>query len=724
MGEPFLAKRRPQRIKTPTVLQMEAAECGAAALAIILGYHGKFVPLEELRLACGVSRNGSKASNIIKAARRYGLKGSGFSKDIPELLSMQVPFIVYWNFNHFVVVEGFRKGRVYLNDPAVGPRTVTEKEFSTGFTGVVLVFEPTPDFAPEGTPHRLLGALRRRLADSGATLIYVLLASLMLVLPGLAVPAFTKVFVDYYLVGGRESWIVPLLLGMALAAALRMVLTWLQQHHLLRLETKLALTSSYRFFHHVLRLPVEFFTQRYGGEIGWRVGINDRIAQLLSGQLTTCLLNALLALLYLTVIVYLDVLLAMAVVPLLALNALALAAVARRRKDANQRLLQERGKLMGTLMSTLQNIETVKAIGTESGCFARLSGNLAKVLLTAQSMGVYTVGIAVLPPFFATLSFVGVLWMGTLRVTAGQMTVGTLVAIQSLVASLMDPIRRLTDLGAAFQEVEGEMIRLDDVLRYPADPMLGEADGVLQANEPFELTGRIDLRGLSFGYSRLDAPLIENFSLSVTPGARVAIVGPTASGKTTLARLIAGLYRPWSGEVLFDGLPRERIPRVLLTSSVALVDQDICIIEGTFRDVLTLWDSTIPEEQMVRGAKDACIHEDITSRPGSYDSHVFEAGANLSGGQRQRLEIARALVIDPRVLILDEATSAIDALTEKQIDENLRRRGCTCVIVAHRLSTIRDCDEIIVLDKGAVVERGTHGELWKAAGLYRKLMEM
>jgi NHLM bacteriocin system ABC transporter peptidase/ATP-binding protein len=702
---------------------MEAVECGAAALAIVLGYHGRYVSLEELRLACGVSRDGTNAGNMVKAARTYGLKAKGFSKEPRDLPFLPLPLVVFWNFNHFVVVEGFGRGQVYLNDPAVGPRAVSDAEFREAFTGVVLVFEPGPDFRRGGRRPGLVGPLRERLRGSASGLLYAVLASLALALPGLVIPVFSRAFVDYYLVAHLSGWLAPLLLGLALTAALRALLTWMQQRSLLRLETKLALTSSYRFFRHVLRLPVEFFTQRYGGEIGSRVEMNDRVAQLLSGELAANLLNVLMAVCYVVMMATFDVTLTLVGVAVAALNVLALRYVSRRRRDVNMRLLQERAKLTGTSMAGLQTVETLKATGSESDFFSRWSGHLAKVMVADQKMGLYTVGLGVVPTWLSALDTLAILGFGSLRVMNGDLTVGMLVAFQSLMMSFLDPITQLVSLGGSLQEVEGELGRLDDVLRHPADPNLqGEEQRDLDGRTTLKLAGQLELRAVTYGYSRLEHPLIEVFSLTVKPGARVALVGPSASGKSTMAKLISGLYRPWSGEVLLDDRPRSAIPRQVTTNSLAMVDQDFFICAGTVRDVLTLWDPTVNEEDLVQAAKDACIHDDIVARPGGYDSWVEEGGVNFSGGQRQRLEIARALVGNPTLVVLDEATSALDPVTEKLIDESLRRRGCTCVLVAHRLSTIRDCDEIIVLDRGRIVQRGTHEALHQVDGLYRRLI--
>ncbi|HMQ32565.1 MAG TPA: NHLP family bacteriocin export ABC transporter peptidase/permease/ATPase subunit [Chloroflexaceae bacterium] len=717
-----MERGKARRVHTPTVVQMEAVECGAAALAIVLAYHGRVVPLEELRVACGVSRDGSNAANIVKAARSYGLLAKGYAKPAEALLALQLPLIAFWNFNHFVVLEGFGPGRVFLNDPAGGPRVASAEEFDEAYTGVVLVFEPGPGFVRGGHRPSLAGALRARLAGVGRHIALAVLATLALAAPGLAVPILLQRFVDGVLVAGTAGLVTPLLIGLALAAALRAVLTWLQQRLLLRLELRLALRDAGAFFRHVLGLPYAFFTQRYAGEVGARLAINDRVAALLSGELATAALNVVLVAVYALLMLWYDPWLTLVALGAALLNVVALTLIARGRRDASRRLVTDRGKLLGATYGGLEMIETLKAGGAEGDFFARWAGLHTKVLNAEQRLAVFTQVLAVAPPLVAALSTAAILTLGGLRVIDGALTIGMLVAFQSLAASMLAPVGRLVSLGGSLQELEAELARLDDVARYPAEPP-GPALSPEELPAGARLEGRIELREVTFGFSPLAPPLIEGLSLHVPPGARVALVGGSGSGKSTVARLIAGLYRPWTGEILLDGRPRDSVPRPVLARSVAMVDQEIALVSGSVRENLTLWDERIGDEALDAATGDAAIRAELMARPGGYDAELEEGGRDLSGGQRQRLELARALALEPSILVLDEATSALDPPTEEQIDAALRRRGCTCLIVAHRLSTVRDADEILVLDAGRVVQRGRHDELIRAGGLYARLIQ-
>ncbi|XZF65317.1 MAG: NHLP family bacteriocin export ABC transporter peptidase/permease/ATPase subunit [Gloeotrichia echinulata DVL01] len=710
------------RVKTPTVLQMEAVECGAAALGIILGYYGRIVPLTELRRECGVSRDGSKASNMVKAARSYGLEAKGFQKELKQLQALRPPYIIFWHFNHFVVVEGFGKKRVYLNDPGTGPRTVSHQEFDEGYTGVVLVMEPSKEFVKSGRKTSIAVSLWERLSGAAGALIYCLIAGFLLTLVGLAVPVLTQVFVDDILVQQRQDWLRPLLVVMAITTILQGSLTLLRLKYLRRLKIKLAIGMSSRFFWHILRLPASFYAQRFAGEISDRTHLNDEVANVLSGKLATTLIDAIMVIFYALVMVQYDWVLTLIMVIFAAINIVTLQSISRQRVDANQRLMQEYGKAAGISIAALQGIETIKASGLESDFFARWSGYYTKAINSQQQLGTTNQIFSVLPVLLSALSSMLLLVVGGLRVMDGHLSIGMLIAFQGLTHSFQEPVNNLVNFGTSLQELEGNLVRLDDVLDNPIEetgnPKERETDFSVQS----KLQGYVELRNITFGYSRLEPALIENFNLSIKPGQRVALVGGSGSGKSTIAKLVSGLYQPWTGEILFDGTLREQIPQQMLTNSVAMVEQDILLFGGTVRDNLTLWDSTVPNNSLMRACKDAAIDDIVLSMSGGFDAELIEAGANLSGGQRQRLEIARALVNNPSILVMDEATSALDAETEKIIDQNLRRRGCTCIIVAHRLSTIRDCDEIIVLERGKVVQRGTHQQLWQVEGAYSRLL--
>ncbi len=720
-----------KRVRTPTVLQMEATECGAACLGIVLGYHGRWVPLEVLRSACGVSRDGSKASNMLLAARGYGMIAKGWRKSVHDLATVPPPYIIFWNFDHFVVVQGIDPGRglVWLNDPASGRRRITLAEFNRGFTGVCLTFEPGPDFRPGGQSPRLSRSLLPRLRGSETALAYVGLSSILLVIPGIAIPAFGKAFVDKILIAGIQSWLLPLILGLALTAILRGALAWMQQSQLARLESKLALTQTTYFFWHVLRLPMTFYSQRHPGDVNNRVMGNDRLAKLLSGEIAVNTVGMVRIVFFAAIMLAYDRTLAFVCIALSLFNVIALTYAARERADMSRQLARQQGLLAGTAIGGIALIETLKASGTERDYFRRFVGQLAGFVSAEQTFSTTSSLLQVLPTALTGLTKAAILGMGGLRVMHGGMTVGDIVAFQSLMSSFSEPVAGLVGFTDRLQAVKGDVARIDDVLLYPLVPRLADTSTVTgartqqtSARNGGRLAGRVELRGVSFGYNRLGPALIEDLELVITPGQHVAIVGASGSGKSTVAKLITGLYEPWTGEVRFDGIPLREIPHQQLAASVGVVDQEIFLLKGTIRDNLTLWDPSIDDVDITRALHDTDLLDVIASRPGGLASAVLEAGKNFSGGQRQRLEIARALVACPSVLILDEATSALDTLAEAYILERIRARGLTCVIIAHRLSTIRSSDTIIVLDGGRVVQRGTHDALLRTDGPYCRLL--
>lgn len=719
--------RKGGRRRTPTIMQLDAVECGAASLAMVLAYHGCHETLETLRSMCGVSRDGIKATNILKAARTLGFEAKGFKKEPEDLAALPLPQIVFWNFNHFVVVEGFRGDKVYLNDPALGRRVLPIREFDEGFTGVVLTFKPLPDFVPSGDPNKVTAALRRRARGLERSIVFVVMVGLLLVVPGLVIPVFTGVFVDKILVGTLEGWLRPLLLGMVITALLRVALTWLQQYYLLRMRTQLSISQSSKFFWHVLRLPIDFFTHRSAGDIQNRMALNDKVAGTLTGDVAQVVLGMLTIVFFAALMFAYDTTLTAISIATVVMNLSVVQVIALRTREANQKLSLDSGKLAGVAMSGLAAIETIKASGNENGFFARWAGNQAQLLNAQQNVARVGLIFGTVPTLLTSLNTIVILVVGGLKVMDGQLTLGQLVAFQSLVSSFTGPAQHLVGFANKLNGLKGDMDRLDDIVRNRVAPeFLAEAASDADGKDPVfkRIEGHVELRGVTFGYNRAANKLIDDFNAVIDCGRRVAIVGPSGCGKSTIAKLLIGLHDPWSGEILFDGRPRTAYNRYQIAKAVAVVDQDIHMFAGSIRDNIKMWDYTITDADMIQAAKDACIHQMILERRGGYDSDVSEAARNMSGGQRQRLEIARALALNPMVIVLDEATSALDSRTEQLIDRNIRRRGCTTITIAHRLSTIRDADEIIVMNHGIVVERGRHSELMAdERGHYRRLVE-
>ena len=715
-----------RHVNTPTVLQMEAVECGAASLAMVLAYYGKWIPLERLRQECGVTRDGSNAQNILKAARRLGCEASGRAGKPSALKKKQYPLILFWEFNHFVVLEGFKGDTVFLNDPALGKRKMPWQEFLGSYTGVYLTVTPGADFKPEGAPYSISKAVAEKLAKDKWAMLFLLLLGLCMVLPGLAVPVFNQIFIDDIFSMKHPDWTQYLLIAMAATMALNGIMTAMRSSVLLDWQKKLTLSDSSAFFWHIIRMPITFFQQRLAGEIGSRIQFNESNADVLTDQAATSVLDCLIALFYLALLLSYSVPLTLIGVFISVVNVYVFFYMRRNMTDIMMHIQQEKGKEFGTLMSGLMMMESIKAGGTEGDFFTKWAGFRAKGLMATQRMQIWSLKVRLLPTLLAGLNSALIMAVGGFSIMEGVMTAGMYMAVLGLLPKFQEPMTRLLTFGNQLQTTEMQMRRLDDVWRYKIDELnypQGEGKKVSKADFPSRLTGKLELKDISFGYSPLDPPLLEHFSMMIQPGRWVAVVGSSGSGKSTLAKVVMGLYEEWSGEVLLDGHRRRDIPRETVVNSIAVVDQDVFQITGTVRENISFFDNSMPKEDVIQAAQDACIHEDILNLPGAYEAEVAEGGVNFSGGQRQRMEIARALAGNPSLLILDEATSAIDPLTEQIILKNIRRRGCACLIVAHRLSTIRDANEIIVLDHGKVVERGTHTELIAHNGAYRRLIE-
>ena len=712
------------RVRTPTVLQMESVECGAACVAIVLGYYGKWLPLEELRVACGVTRDGSNARAILRAARSYGLEAKGYRYGVRTLREQAPPFIIHWKHRHFMVVDGFAGHVVHVNDPVTGPRTIDREEFDRGYAGLMLRLAPGAGFVRSGHPPRLsrivstrLGYLRR-----GAGTLSLL--SLLLIVPGVLLPAFARIFIDEVMLREQTEMLQVLLGVMAGTIVVQAAMTWMLQWILLRIENKLSLYGSAQLLWHLLRLPYVFFSQRQPSDLANRLRSNDAVATGFGQDLGRTLAQLVAAAFYVLVMVLFDVALAAVAIGLTGASVLVSFLARRRLHDISSRLELEENEVFIDTVTALQSIDSIKATGSESMAFTRWAGHHAASINAEQRLGMHTTRIQSIPFLTGALTTAAVLGLGSMRIIAGDLTVGGVVAIQALVAAFKPPLEELAGFLTRLEQARAALRRVDDVLNYEADHTLALAPTTRSLpTRKVKLDGRIELRAVSFGYNATEAPLIADLDLCIEPGARVALVGATASGKSTVAKLIAGLHRPWSGEVLLDGVPADDWPLQLRRNSIAWVDQEVILFEGTVTDNLTLWDASIPEPVVTQAARDAEIHDVIASRPGGYSGPVVENAANFSGGEAQRLELARALAAEPSILILDETTSALDPRVEFLIDGHLRRRGCTTVIVAHRLSTIRDCDEIIVLDAGRVAERGTHDTLMANEGRYREIVE-
>ena len=706
--------------KVPVIMQLEALECGAASLAMIMAYYGKWVPLEQVRLDCGVSRDGSKAKNIYLAAENYGFEVKAYRAS-PESVKEngKFPCIIHWNMNHFVVLNGFRGNHVYINDPARGTVKISWDEFDKAFTGIVLEPVPSPDFKPGGKRKSTLDFAAKRLAGTGAAVVFVMLTTAISYLFGIADSVTSRIFIDRLLTGINKDWVNPFMLIMILLAAINLTVSWVQTIYSLKINGKMAIAGNASYMWKVLHLPMEFFSQRLAGDIQSRAGMNASIAGTLVGTFAPLLLNTVMMIFYLVLMIRQSVLLTLIGFSTLILNIIMSRIISNRRINITRVQMRDSAKLESTTASGIEMIETIKASGAENGFFQKWAGFQASVNAQNVKAAKEQQFIGIIPAFFSTVANYAVLIAGVYLTMDGRFTLGSVLMFQGFLGSFMSPAMTLISAGQTIQEMRTQMERIEDVMEYPDDPSLDNKPVIEKTGK---LKGNILIKNITFGYSRLEEPVIKDFSLSLKTGERVAIVGSSGSGKSTMSKLISGLYQPWSGEILFDGHKRSDYPREVMTGSIAVVDQDITVFEDTISNNIKMWNDDIQDFEVILAARDAMLHDDITKLPGGYEYKLQSGGKNISGGQRQRMEIARVLAQDPSIIILDEATSALDAKTEYGVINAIRDRGITCIVIAHRLSTIRDCDEIIVLDHGEIAERGTHDELMAKGGIYSDLV--
>ncbi len=706
------AKNNQPYRKTPTRLQMEFTECGAASLGIILQYYGRYVPLTQLRESCGVSRDGSDAANLVLAAAKYGLKAKGFKKGLKALKQLSPPAILFWEFNHFLVFEGFVGDKVFLNDPALGPRTVTLDEFEASYTGIVLTLTPEPGFQKLGSPPSIWPIVLRRLFSEPGGTLFILIVGILLILPQLTMPIFSQIYLDEVINNNMANWLKPMLWAMALTIVVQAIFEYLQLLGGRKLEKRLTRRFSVNFKHKMLSLPESYYKQRYASDVAVRMESNSSISEFIASKLLPTLTGLVSLVFYLILTFLYSPLLGLLILSTTGLNALVIKANLRAQKDDSLKIQKDGAKAESVVVSAMTNMETIKAGALEEDIFRRFSGYQSRLLNTTQSIQLRNMRLTVFPSVLTTINEISVFVLGFFLVLQGQLTLGMLLAAQTIAFTLKSSIESIIKFVQELPEFEAELLRLEDVLEQPNDPLVDNQNQNLADDMPAtRLTGSIQLNNINFGYVKIKDNLINNFNLTIHPGQRIAFVGGSGSGKSTLAKLIAGLYQPNDGEILFDGMPLLSIPRAITTGSLAMVQQEIALYGCSVKDNLTLWNSSINFDDIRRACRDAEIDGVINDLPQGFDTKLSEGGNSLSGGQRQRIEIARALVCDPTILIMDEATSALDAETERKVLSNLSNRGCTQVIVAHRLSTIRNADLILVMKDGNIVQEGTHDSM-------------
>ena len=719
--------------KVPVILQLEMVECGAASLAMVLAYHKKWVPLERLRVDCGVSRDGSSAKAVLKVARMYGFEAKGYRiGSVSSIKIIPLPAVIHWNMNHFVVLTKLTEKFAYINDPAKGEVKVPIEQFGTSFTGVAISITPGKDFEPSGKPVSVWPFAKARLKGAVPVFAFILTIAALTSVIGIISTLFGRVFIDDLLSGLRREWAYGFIALFLIFHFIDVVLTVINTRTNMKISAKFAVVSSGMFVWHALRLPVDFYSSRNAGDIAGRQSENDGISLSLIQLFAPLFIDALMVVFYLFIVLQYSVLLTLIGFSSLIVNYGVNKFITKRNVDISRVSSRDSGKLSAMTIAGVEMIETIKSSGAEDGFFEKWSGLHAAVNGSKIKSMKLNMSVGLIPQIVTQATNMAVMLIGAYLIIRGDMTVGIFFAFQGFLGSFLAPFSKIIGARLQMQQMKVSMERVQDVFNYQTDVEYDEEyinaqldDKDTQQTEPFfKLSGAIEIKDLTFGYNRMSPPLLDNFNLTLKPGGSVALIGASGCGKSTIAKLMSNLYKPWSGEIRFDGKPAGEIPREIFTSSVSVVDQDIILFQDNINNNIKTWDKSIEDFEVIIAARDAQIHTAIIDREGGYAADVREGGKNFSGGERQRLEIAGALASDPTVIILDEATSALDAKTELDVIRAVRDRGITMVIIAHRLSTIRDCDEIIVLDKGKVVQRGTHDELYAQSGKYKELVSM
>ena len=707
--------------KVPVIMQLEELECGAACLCMVLGYYHKWIPIEEVRNTCGVSRDGVSAGNILRAARFYGLNASGYRCPVSTLMkNVTFPCIAFVHGCHFIVVCGVKNGMIYVNDPAKGNDKYTEKEFDEIFNNILIQFSPSESFQPSGKPKSMLSYVKKRLKGTTVAIVFACLTGIITSMIGVISPAFSRVFLDYLLPGENPQWVWPFLILLAIFDFVQIIMTGLQSVYSLRINGKMAVIGNSTFMWKIFKMPIQFFSQRRAGDIQQRQASNATIASTLIETFAPLFLNLLMMLFYLGVMLKYSWILTMIGLFSMSVNILLSQYIAKKRINITRVSMKESANLASTTIIGIDMIESLKSTGAENGFFTKWAGIQANANAQQVQYAKTDVYLSMIPQFITTVTNYLILLSGAWLIMSGEFTIGKLMAFQGFLGSFMSPAITLVDTGRTLQEMRTNMERIDDVMEYPDENIFSEkTDSIYQP-----LSGKIEMKDVVFGYNILSKPLIENFHLSIEPGQSIAIVGDSGCGKSTISKLLSGIYEPWSGKILFDGKPLKEIYKGVFRSSVAVVDQDITLFEGTIADNIRMWDLNVDDMAIIQASKDAQFHDDVMKRPHGYKGKLQEDGRDLSGGQRQKLEIARALASNPSILIMDEATSALDAKNEYEVLQAVKKRNITCIMIAHRLSTIRSCDKICVMESGKIQGIGTHEELMKNNALYQNLVRV